>query len=318
LEQISIFDYLETANNKPFKIDKPVKLIELFGGIGSQAMSLRDLGIPFESNLVEIDSYAVKSYNAIHGTTFEPKDIKNIKGVDLKVTDTDKYCYILCYSFPCQDLSVAGKQLGMQEDSGTRSSLLWEVTRILDECEQLSRSQGGYGMPQVLLMENVPQVHSKKNMPDFQKLMAFLESKGYKNYWQNLNAKDYGVPQSRNRCFMVSLYGDYTYDFPKPIELTKNLKDYLEDEVEDKYYLNCAKARKLIMELIQSGRLDKVISEIDNRSQHSTAQHSTGIDLCLKNPGTITVANCIKRRYDAGVSNQQKDGTGVLEINSIS
>jgi hypothetical protein len=72
------------------------------------------------------------------------------------------------------------------------------------------------------------------------------------------------------------------------------------------------------MELIQSGRLDKVISEIDNRSQHSTAQHSTGIDLCLKNPGTITVANCIKRRYDAGVSNQQKDGTGVLEINSIS
>ena len=312
MEQISIFDYLETANNKPFKIDKPVKLIELFGGIGSQAMSLRDLGVLFESNLVEIDSYAVKSYNAIHGTDFEPKDIKNIKGVDLKVTDTDKYCYILCYSFPCQDLSVAGKKLGMRENSGTRSSLLWEVTRILDECEQLSYSQKDYGMPQVLLMENVPQVHSKKNMPDFQKLMAFLESKGYKNYWQNLNAKDYGVPQSRNRCFMVSLYGDYTYEFPQPIELTKNLKDYLEDEVDDKYYLNCAKARKLILELIQGGRLDNVIAKMDGCSQNDT-----GIDLCLKNPGTITVANCIKRRYDAGVSNQQKDGTGVLEINSI-
>jgi DNA (cytosine-5)-methyltransferase 1 len=167
LEQISIFDYLETANNKPFKIDKPVKLIELFGGIGSQAMSLRDLGIPFESNLVEIDSYAVKSYNAIHGTDFETKDIRNVKGADLEIKDTNDYCYVLCYSFPCQDLSVAGKQLGMKKDSGTRSSLLWEVTRILDECEQLSYSQEDYGMPQVLLMENVPQVHSKKNMPDF-------------------------------------------------------------------------------------------------------------------------------------------------------
>ena len=100
LEQISIFDYLETANNKPFKIDKPVKLIELFGGIGSQAMTLRDLGIPFESTLVEIDTYAVRSYNAIHGTNFEPKDIRNVKGGDLRIMNTQDYCYILCYSFP--------------------------------------------------------------------------------------------------------------------------------------------------------------------------------------------------------------------------
>lgn len=118
---------------------------------------------------------------------------------------------------------------GMERGSGTRSGLLWEVERLLKECNEL---------PQVLLMENVPQVHGKKNKVSFDEWCQFLESLGYKNYWKDLNAKDYGVPQSRNRCFMVSLLGDYSYEFPKPIELKLRLQDLLENEVDEKYYLS--------------------------------------------------------------------------------
>ena len=246
-EQINLFD----LGKKKLEIEQPIRLIELFAVIGSQAMALRDLGADFEHyKVVEFDKYAIKSYNAIHGTYFEPIDITKIIGSDLGITDTDKYCYIMTYSFPCQDLSVAGKQRGMTKGSGTRSGLLWEVERLLNEVDNL---------PQVLLMENVPQVHSKANMPDFQKWIDFLESKGYSNYWQDLNAKNYGVAQNRNRCFMVSILGDYTYDFPNPIPLEKTMKDYLEDEVDEKYYINNEKAQKLIQKLIDNRTIENTI-----------------------------------------------------------
>lgn len=242
-EQLDIFELTMPM----FKIKKPIRLIELFSGIGSQAMALRDLGANFEHyRVVEFDKYAIKSYNAIHGTDFKTADIRNVSGADLGIIDTDKFCYIMTYSFPCQDLSVAGKQKGMKKDSGTRSGLLWEVERILNECVEL---------PQVLLMENVPQVHGKENMPDFRKWIDFLESKGYSNYWKDLNAKDYGVAQNRNRCFMVSLLGEWIYKFPKPIPLKRKLKDYLEDEVNEKYYIDNEKAQKLIRILVENGTL---------------------------------------------------------------
>jgi DNA (cytosine-5)-methyltransferase 1 len=117
----------------------------------------------------------------------------------------------------------------MAKGSGTRSGLLWEVERILDESTEL---------PQVLLMENVPQVIGKKNIKDFQKWRSKLESLGYSNYVQLLNAKDYGIPQNRNRCFMVSILGDYYYKFPKKKKLELRLKDVLEDKVDEKYYLS--------------------------------------------------------------------------------
>ena len=227
--QMNMFDFLQQEVPE-MRIDRKIRLIELFGGIGSQAMALRDLGADFEHyKVVEFDKYAIKSYNAIHGTDFEPMDITKIIGSDLRITDTDKYCYIMTYSFPCQDLSVAGKQKGMTKGSGTRSGLLWEVERLLNEVENL---------PQVLLMENVPQVHGKKNMEDFQRWIDFLKRKGYSNYWQDLNAKNYGVAQNRNRCFMVSILGDYSFKFPDPIEKKKVMKDYLEDEVDENYYIN--------------------------------------------------------------------------------
>ena len=138
---------------------------------------------------------------------------------------------------------------------------MWEVERLLNEVGNL---------PQVLLMENVPQVHGKKNMEDFQRWIAFLESKGYSNYWQDLNAKNYGVAQNRNRCFMVSILGNYNFTFPNPIELQKVMKDYLEDEVDEKYYINNEKAQKLIQKLIDNETLQNTI----NRAEQSRAEQS--------------------------------------------
>lgn len=241
--QISLFEKAK------YKIKKPIRLIELFAGIGSQAMALRDIGAEFEHyRVVEWDKYAIKSYNAIHGTDFQTTDITQIQGEDLGIENTDEYCYIMTYSFPCTDLSVAGKMQGMAEGSGTRSSLLWEVRRLLDEVENL---------PQVLLMENVPQVHSKSNMPHFQKWLDYLESKGYSTYWQDMNAKNYGVAQSRNRTIAVSILGDWDFKFPRPYPLNKVMKDYLEDEVDEKYYLKSEKAKELIDKLIIGGKLPR-------------------------------------------------------------
>ena len=165
----------------------------------------------------------------LRGTSFEPSDITKIHASDLGIVDTDKYCYIMTYSFPCQDLSLAGKQKGMEKGSGTRSGLLWEVERLLNECDEL---------PQVLLMENVPQVCGKKNIEDFNAWCQFLEGLGYKNYHELLNSKNYGVPQNRNRCFMISLLGNYRYEFPNPFPLERRMKDLLEENVDEKYYLS--------------------------------------------------------------------------------
>lgn len=126
---------------------------------------------------------------------------------------------------------------GMSKESGTRSSLLWEVERLLNECGQL---------PQILLMENVPEVIGKKNIKDFQIWQNFLESKGYKNYVEILNAKDYGIPQNRRRCFMVSILGNYNYSFPNKKKLKLRLKDMLEDEVDEKYYLSDEQILKIL------------------------------------------------------------------------
>ena len=239
---MNLFDW-----DKPlFQIDKPVRLIEMFAGIGSQAKALRILGVPFEHyRIVEFDRFAVASYNAIHTTAFVPQDIRDVHGTDLGIVDTDEYCYILTYSFPCQDLSHAGKMQGMAKGSGTRSGLLWEVERLLNECNEL---------PQVLLMENVAQLVSDANIKDFADWCGFLESKGYTNAWQILNAKDYGVPQNRERCFMVSFLGDNRYEFPDPIPLRKKMKDVLDDVVEDKYYISDAAAEELCSQIIQVER----------------------------------------------------------------
>lgn len=171
--------------------------------------------------------------------------ITQIHGADLEITDTDSHTYIMTYSFPCQDLSTAGLGAGMAEESGTRSGLLWQVRRLLHELHI-----GGGRLPQILLMENVPQVIGTANMREFAKWLAFLENIGYKCYWKLLNAKNYGLPQNRNRCFMISLYGDYDFDFPEEVRLERVLKDMLEPNVPEKYYLTDAAVEQFIQSTI--------------------------------------------------------------------
>lgn len=227
-------------------------------------MALKRIGAEFEHyRVVEFDKYAIASYNAVHDTDFPTMDITKVHSDDLGICDTEHFTYLLTYSFPCTDLSVAGKQAGMSKGSGTRSGLLWEVERILKEVKE---SNGE--LPQILFMENVPQVHGSKNMADFQKWIDFLESLGYVNYWQDLNAKNYGVAQNRNRTFMFSFFGDYTYKFPQPIPLEKKLKDYLEDDVDERYYINNEKTQKLINTLIDNGTLPQ--HNLDRQTDRQT------------------------------------------------
>lgn len=223
---------------KEFKIDNKIRLIELFAGVGSQAMALRDIGADFEHyKVVEYDRFAIASYNAIHGTNFETMDITKIHGSDLEIVGTDQYTYIMTYSFPCQDLSIAGRLKGMKKGTGTRSGLLWEVERLLNETNEL---------PNVLLMENVSQVIGKNNIDDFNQWCNFLESKGYTNHYKVMNAKNYGIPQNRERCFMVSILGDYDYTFPVEVDLEVSAMDQLQKNVDDSYYIKATDVLNLV------------------------------------------------------------------------
>lgn len=211
-----------------FKFGKEITVLETFAGIGSQRKALDRLAKKYDLKInylppIEFDKYAIASYNAIHGTNHKPKDITKTKGSEYGKID------LLTYSFPCQDISIAGKQAGFSKGSGTRSGLLWEVERILKEMKYL---------PQVLLMENVRNLVSETHMADFQEWINELERLGYSNYWEILNAKDYGIPQNRERVFMVSILGKYNYTFPQPEPLKLRLKDMLEKEVDEKYYLS--------------------------------------------------------------------------------
>ena len=198
-----------------------MRVLELFGGYGSQALALENLGIDFKSDLCEIDKYAIQAYNQLHGETYNYGDICKIDETKLPYYD------LITYSSPCQDFSVAGKQAGGDKGSGTRSSLLWECERIIRAVK-----------PKYLLMENVKNLVGKKHIHNFTEWLRTLESMGYQNWWKVLNAKDYGVPQNRERVFVVSILGGGHYQFPEPIKLTKRLKDLLEHTVDEKYYIN--------------------------------------------------------------------------------
>lgn len=161
-------------------------------------------------------------------------NIQKCTAEKLEIVDTDKYDYILTYSFPCQDLSKAGLQKGMEKGSGTRSGMLWEVERILDELNEGGQTK----LPRILLMENVPDVIGSGAIKDFAKWLGKLENLGYKCYWKVLNAKDFGIPQNRERCFMISILGDYFYNFPREIKLKNKLINILETKVDEKYYLS--------------------------------------------------------------------------------
>lgn len=179
------------------------------------------------------DKWIRNAYNNIIAT-HNLVNIMNVKGSDLEIVNKETYEYVLTYSFPCQDLSLAGKRAGMatsQAQGGTRSGLLWEVERILTELDIKNR-------PDILLMENVPEVVGAGNLEYFNKWELKLEELGYQNYIKILNAKNYGIPQNRRRCFMISILGNYAYTFPDEMTLKYKLKDLLEKNVDEKYYLS--------------------------------------------------------------------------------
>ena len=208
---------------------KTITLFEAFAGIGSQAIALKQLSKEFDFELdtigiSEIDKYAIAAYNEIHGETKNYGSICDIQ----EIPQVD----IFTYSFPCQDISLAGNRKGFSRDSNTRSGLLWEVERLLENQEKIDK------LPQVLLMENVKALVGLKFKDDYIEWQLKLEELGYKNYWQVLNAKHYGIPQNRERVFMVSILGEYHYTFPDNFPLKLRLKDMLENNVDEKYYLS--------------------------------------------------------------------------------
>ena len=308
-DQISIFD-----GDKPLRIEKPIRLIELFAGYGSQAIALKYLGVQFEH--YKISEWAVPSIKAYKDMHFvddstdysigmtnddlvdffcnhhissdynEPlsrrklqrmgeKKLRNIynnakasnnllsicdiSAKDLEIVDNDKFTYLLTYSFPCQDLSSAGKGAGMKKGSGTRSGMLWEVERLLQEGAR----------PQILLMENVPEVIGRKNISAFADWVSSLENMGYTSKWKIMNATEYKVPQNRRRCFMVSWLGDYYYQFPPAQKLEVRLKNILQKDVDEQYYIN-DKAFQYVTKRI--GKYTQVLGDDDIAKSAITAK----------------------------------------------
>ena len=196
-----------------------IKVLELFAGIGACSKALERLGVEHEIvDAVEIDKYAIKSFNAIHGTSFETQDITEWNK-DIEVD-------LVMHGSPRQDFSVAGKQAGGDLGSGTRSSLMYETIRIVGKLR-----------PKYVIWENVKNVLSKAHKHNFDRYIETMETLGYSNYYKVLDAKNYGVPQHRERIFVVSILNGGEYVFPEKQELKIRLKDILEEEVDEKYYL---------------------------------------------------------------------------------
>lgn len=206
-----------------------MKILSLFSGIGAFEKALDNLGIQYElAGYSEIDKYAVKSYCAIHGVT-EDLNLGDITKINEKSLPKD--LDLITYGFPCQDISLAGKQKGMFNADGTqtRSGLFFEALRIIEETQ-----------PKVAIAENVKNLTSKKFKLQFDIVLRCLEAAGYNNYWKVLNAKDYGIPQNRERVFIVSIRKDVdngTFEFPAGFPLELRLKDMLEEQVDEKFYL---------------------------------------------------------------------------------
>lgn len=225
-----------------------IKLLELFGGIGACSKALEKAGIDYEiADYVEIDKYAVKSYNAIHGTAFEPQDITK--------WDKDIEVDMIMHGSPCQDFSIAGSNKGGDKGSGTRSSLMYESIRIIEKLK-----------PKYVIWENVKNLLSQKHRHNFDAYLEAMNQLGYSNFYEVLNAKDYGIPQNRERVFTVSIRNDVGlrnikdgtqmsifdfieskpyFSFPDKQPLELRLKDMLEDNVDGKFYLDDEQVGKL-------------------------------------------------------------------------
>lgn len=231
--------------------NKPLRVFEAFGGYGSQSLALKRLknDYPtFDYKIVgysDIEPAAIKAYMALH------KDESVVNFGDISKIDWNivPNFDLFTYSFPCTDISTAGRQQGLSKGSNTRSSLLWECERAIEEKR-----------PKYLLMENVPALVQSKFIKEFHLWLNTLETYGYESFTEVLNAKDYGVPQNRDRVFCVSILRTQkipnpTYYFPKPFRLEKRLKDVLEENVDEKYFLSDERIKDLVFNESGGGRI---------------------------------------------------------------
>lgn len=214
-----------------YTTESPLKVFEAFAGIGTQRMALNNLNIPHEVVAIsEINEYAIKSYEAIHGKVNNLGDISVLSPQDIPDHD------LFTYSFPCQSLSSYGLRGGLERGTGTTSSLLWDCERVIK-----------HKRPRYLLMENVKALVNKTNLPHFNEWLTLLEGYGYTSYYRVINANDFGVTQNRERVFVVSILDDGTpYQFPEPTLLTTSFSHYLESQVDDKYYLSEERVKKVL------------------------------------------------------------------------
>lgn len=223
-----------------------MKVLSLFSGIGAFEKALDRLNIDYELvAFSEIDKYATKSYCAIHGVD-ESMNLGDITKVDENSLPKD--IDLITYGFPCQDISLAGKQKGMFNDDGTqtRSGLFFEALRIIEATK-----------PKIAIAENVKNLTGKKFKEQFELVLKSLEEAGYSNYWKVLNAKDYGIPQNRERVFIISIRKDIDkgYEFPEPFPLKLRLKDMLDDEVDESFYISDERTKSLQRDLINKDTL---------------------------------------------------------------
>ena len=228
-----------------------VRVLELFAGIGACSKALTRLGIEHEIvDAVEIDKYAIQSFNAIHGTNFEPQDITQ--------WDKDIKVDLIMHGSPCQDFSVAGLNKGGDKGSGTRSSLMYETLRIVEKLK-----------PKYVIWENVKNLLSKKHRHNFDAYIEAMEKLGYHSQYQVLNAKNFGVPQNRERVFTVSIRNDLNVDFKFPESQTLNirLKDVLEPQVDEKYYLSDEQTKRLKMTTYNSGSEKVRVQDTDGEAR---------------------------------------------------
>ena len=252
-----------------------LKVLELFSGIGAIRKALERTSIPFKVvDAVDIDKYAVNSYNAMFNENYEPQDICSWNK-DIQVD-------LLMHGSPCQDFSVCGLNLGGDEGTGTRSSLMWETVRIITKLK-----------PKYVIWENVKNVLSKKHKHNFDKYIDKLAQLGYNSYYQVLNAKDYGIPQNRERVFTVSIRKDIdkgSFVFPVKQELKLKLKDLLENDVNEKYYLSDKMISYCLGDNQQESKFprgERFLQNINRNNQDIAVTIST-------NPGNRPVDNFIK------------------------
>ena len=216
-----------------------LRVLSLFSGIGAFEKALERLGIEHEVlAYCEIDKYASKAYSIIHDIP-ESKNLQDVTKVD--ILDLDETVDLITYGFPCQDISNAGKQKGFTDEEGnrTRSGLFFEALRIIDDYR-----------PKFAIAENVKALVSKKFTEEFKTVLESLEEVGYNNYYAVLNAKDFGIPQNRERVFIISIRKDIDrgFTFPEAVPLKLRLRDMLEDEVDEIYYLSREQTERITLD----------------------------------------------------------------------